>query len=135
MNNLRTVIGLDIGEKRIGVASGDRIIKIASPMTTIEVDGDELESIKKIIIDESVDTVVVGYPRSQSGDTSDQTRYVEEFIEKLKTVCTNIAFVFQDESLTSILAEEQLKKHNRPYSKGDIDALAAAIILNDYLEA
>lgn len=135
MNDSKTVIGLDVGEKRIGVAVGDRIIKIASPLITIEVDGHELELINKIVIDESVDTIVVGYPRSQSGNISEQTRYVERFVENLKTVCTGNTFIFQDESLTSIIAEDQLKKHNRPYSKGDIDALAAAIILNDYLEA
>lgn len=135
MNDSKTVIGLDVGEKRIGVAVGNRIIKIASPLTTIEVDGHELELINKIVIDESVDTIVVGYPRSQSGNISEQSRYVERFVENLKTVCTGSTFIFQDESLTSIIAEDQLKKHNRPYSKGDIDALAAAIILNDYLEA
>jgi putative transcription antitermination factor YqgF len=57
---------------------------------------------------------------------------VEEFAQKLSELDAEIAF--QDESLTSVLAEERLKKHGRPYSKGDIDAQAAAIILQDYLE-
>ncbi len=128
------VIGLDVGEKRIGVAVGDRDVKIASPRIALEVDGRELENIKQIVASESADMIIVGYPRSQSGDISDQTRYVEKFADTLKAIVPNINIVFQDESLTSIIAENQLKSYNRPYQKGDIDALAAAIILNDYLE-
>lgn len=127
------VIGLDVGERRIGVAVGDRIVRIASPLTTIEVNGQELDIIKQVVASQSADTIVVGYPRNQSGDITDQTRYVEKFAEKLIGIAPKI--VFQDESLTSVIAEQQLVGYNRPFSKGDIDAQAAAIILNDYLEA
>jgi len=135
MSNSDTVIGLDVGEKRIGVAVGDRLVKIASPKMAVDVDGTEIEIIKQLIVDQSVDTVVVGYPRNQSGEITDQTRFIEQFSEKLKMALPDKNIVFQDESLTSVIAEQQLKSYNRPYSKGDIDAQAAAIILHDYLEA
>jgi len=128
----RTVIGLDVGEKRIGVAVADLAVSIAIPFSTIEVDGNEIEAIAQIVIKEQADTIVVGYPRNQQGEATAQTEYVVQFTELLKDI--GVPFVFQDESLTSVLAEQQLIAHKRPYTKGDIDAQAAAIILQDYVE-
>ena len=125
-------IALDVGEKRIGVAVGDDAVRIAVPFETIEVDGGEITAIAEIVTKESVDTIVVGYPRNQSGEPTPQTQFVVDFAEKLRDVAENI--VFQDESLTSVIAEQRLESYNRPYSKADIDAQAAAIILQDYLE-
>ena len=125
-------IALDVGEKRIGVAAATGSVKIAIALTTLDVDGTEIEEIAKIIANEDVDTIVVGYPRNQSGEPTAQTAYSEAFAEKLKDMVPAIAF--QDESLTSVMAENQLKADRRPYTKADIDARAAAIILQDYLE-
>jgi len=129
----QNIVCLDIGEKRIGVAVADMSIRIAVPFETIDVDSNEIEAIAKIVIAERAETIVIGYPRNQSGEATAQTRYVEEFAKKLHDIAPNI--IFQDESLTSVMAEEQLAAHGRPYSKADIDAQAAAIILTDYLEA
>lgn len=134
MSISNTVIGLDIGEKRIGVAIGDRLVKIASPKMTVEVDGTEIDAITRLVIEESADTIVIGYPRNQSGDKTGQTDSIKRYVEKLKKSMPDKKIVFQDESLTSVIAEQRLKSYNRPYSKGDIDAMAAAIILHDYLE-
>ena len=129
----KSLISLDVGEKRIGVAVADLSVRIAVPFQTVEVDGNEIETIAKIIIQEDADTIVVGYPRNQSGESTTQTSYVELFAERLEELAPTI--VFQDESLTSVLAEQRLKSYKKPYSKGDIDAQAAAIILQDYLES
>jgi putative Holliday junction resolvase len=128
-----TIICLDVGEKRIGVAVGDMAVRIAVPFDTIEVDGSEIESIAELIANQAAEIVVVGYPRNQAGEVTAQTKYVEEFANRLSDVAPNI--VFQDESLTSVIAEQRLVSYKRPYTKGDIDAQAAAIILQDYLEA
>lgn len=133
MSKTDTIVCLDVGEKRIGVAVADTGVKIAVPFETIEVDGNEVAAIAKIVLTEDVNVIVIGYPRNQSGEATAQTQYVETFAEKLKDLAADI--VFQDESLTSVIAEQQLSAHNRPFSKGDIDAQAAAIILQDYLEA
>ena len=131
MTKNKRYIALDIGEKRIGVAAGDSQIKIAVPLDTIEVDGNELRQIAEYAVRDQIEAFVVGYPRNQSGEPTAQTAYVEEFSKNL----TDIApVIFQDESLTSVLATEQLQRSGRVYSKGDVDAGAAALILQDYLE-
>jgi putative holliday junction resolvase len=128
-----TIVCLDVGEKRIGVAVGDSTIRIAIPFETINVDGDEVQAITEIVSREGADILVIGYPRNQSGETTKQTKFVEDFAARLSGISADI--VFQDESLTSVIAEQQLAVHKRSYSKADIDAQAAAIILQDYLEA
>lgn len=133
MNRLASIVCLDVGEKRIGVAVGDSGIRIAVPFDTVDVDGGEIAAIKKIIDTEKADILVIGYPRNQSGESTKQSEFAIEFSKKLVDLIDNIQF--QDESLTSVLAEQRLKSYNRPYSKSDIDAQAAAIILQDYLEA
>jgi putative holliday junction resolvase len=133
MSRTKSFLALDVGEKRIGVAIADDMVKIAVPLDTIDVDGGEVERIARLVIEEHVDTVVVGYPRNQSGEATLQTEYVEAFARQLSDIAPKL--VFQDESLTSVLAEQQLKKYGRPYTKGDIDAQAAALILTDFLES
>lgn len=128
---MANLIALDVGTKRIGVASASSDIKIAVPVTTIDVDGSEIEAIKKLIANESAETVVVGYPRNQSGDTTEQTAIVESFAKQLEG---SFDIVYQDESLTSVMAENRLITGGKPYEKGDIDMHAAVIILQDYLE-
>jgi putative Holliday junction resolvase len=131
MSHKRSFLCLDVGEKRIGTAVGDDSIRLAVPFETIEVDGSEVKEIARLVVTESADAIIVGYPRNQSGETTAQTAYVEDFARQL----TDIAeVIFQDESLTSVIAEERLKSYKKPYTKGDIDAQAAAIILQDYLE-
>lgn len=126
-------VGLDVGEKRIGVAIGDSEVCIAVPSETIEVDGTEIDEIRGIVERCKADKIVVGYPRNQSGQATKQTEFVENFTKKLADL--RVKIVFQDESLTSVVAEDRLKMHARPYKKGDIDSRAAAIILQDYIEA
>lgn len=132
MSQTKSFLALDVGEKRIGVAVGDSGVRIAVPFDTIEVDGNEIQRIAQLVVSEKADTVVVGYPRNQSGEPTAQTAYVENFAKQLTDIAPDL--VFQDESLTSVLAEQRLKGYGRPYSKGDIDAQAAAILLQDYLE-
>lgn len=127
----KNLIALDVGEKRIGVAVADTGVRIAIPYDTLEVDGGEVERIAELMVRNKVDTLVVGYPRNQQGEATKQTEYVERFTEQLKDFA---AIVFQDESLTSVEAEKRLSSRGKGYSKGDIDAEAAAIILQDYIE-
>lgn len=123
---------LDVGEKRIGVAVGDSEVRIAVPFETIEVDGSEIRSIVELVTKENTNILVIGYPRNQSGESTAQSKLIEDFAARLKDIAPKI--VFQDESLTSVIAEQQLKSYNRPFSKSDVDAQAASIILQDYIE-
>ena len=128
----QSLVCLDVGERRIGVAVADTAVRIAVAFDTIAVDGEELNRIAEIVIREGAKTIIVGYPRNQQGETTAQTSYVEKFAESLADMAEEI--VFQDESLTSVMAENRLIAMKKPYSKGDIDAQAAAIILEDYME-
>ena len=132
MSQSKKYLALDIGQKRIGVALGDDVVKIAVPMETVEVNGKELEAIAKYIAREEADVVVIGYPRNQSGEPTAQTAFVEAVAKQIEAFAPKV--VFQDESLTSVLAEQHLKALGKPYTKADIDAHAAALILQDYLE-
>ena len=127
------VVALDVGDKRIGVAWADLSVKLPVTYPTVEVDGRELNRLKQVIDELKATILVVGLPRNQSGATTPQTAKVHAFTERLKPLGLKIQF--QDESLTSVLAEEQLRRVGKPFSKADIDAHAAAIILGDYLEA
>lgn len=133
MVSKRVYLGLDVGGKRIGVAVGDSIARIAQPLATVEVGQNEAGQIRTYIKDLGVTDVVIGRPRNQSGDTTAQTQEVEQFVvSTLKGEGCDLHW--QDESVTSVIAEERLKARKKPYSKLDIDAEAAAIILQDYLE-
>lgn len=133
MNHNQALLALDVGEKRIGVAVGYLEIGIAIPQGFIEVDGHELETIAQLVARERVATIVVGYPRNQSGEPTAQSAYVETFAKGLHDIAGEV--VFQDESLSSVMAEQRLIDRKKPYGKGDIDSEAATIILQDYLEA
>jgi len=128
----QSLLCLDVGEKRIGVALADTAVRIAVPFDTLTVDSGELQAIADIIVREDTDIIIVGYPRNQQGEATAQSSYVEQFAEQLQDLGPKI--VFQDESLTSVMAEQRLKESGRRYEKGDIDMNAAAIILQDYLE-
>lgn len=129
---MATIVGLDVGEKRIGVAKGDDLLRIAYPLTTVAVDGSELKQLTALVRDEQATRLVVGFPRNQSGEVTEQTKIVEAFARGLDVLELPIAF--QDESLTSVVAEQRLREAGKPYTKEMIDAEAAAVILQDYLE-
>lgn len=129
-----TLLGLDVGSRRIGVARAELDTKLAVPMETLVVDDTTTERLVKLLTAEQPAVLVVGYPRNQSGEPTAQTAAVEEFVTTLRAAWSG-TIVFQDESLTSVMAEDRLRQHGRPYDKADIDAGAAAILLQDYIEA
>ena len=108
----KNVMALDVGEKRIGVAQGDTVVKIAVPYTTLSVDGTEILEIAKIVESSDITTIVIGYPRNQLGEPTKQTAFVEDFSKKLDDF--DVEIVFRDESLTSVLAQERLEKSDNP---------------------
>ena len=131
MSQTKRFLGLDVGTSRIGVATADGGVRIGIPHETLAVDGQELEAIAKLVVDGEIDTIVVGYPRNQSGEPTAQTESVVTFAKNLEDMAT---VVFQDESLSSVEAERRLEARGVRYEKGDVDAEAAAIILQDYME-
>ncbi len=128
------IIGLDVGEKRIGVAQADSSTRIAVPVGFLTVDGSEWQEIARIARLNGTNLFVLGLPRSNEGNETAQSQYVRDFARKLVQNVPEAKIQFQDESLTSVEAEKRLKSRKKNYQKGDIDAEAASIILQDFVE-
>ncbi|MBR2709297.1 endolytic transglycosylase MltG [Candidatus Saccharibacteria bacterium] len=128
------IVGLDVGEKRIGVSKADSDTRIAVPVGFIEVDGTEWQEIARVARLNNTNLFVLGMPRSNEGNETAQSVYVRNFAKVLTEKIPGARIKFQDESLTSVMAEERLKASGKKYEKGDIDAEAATIILQDFLE-
>lgn len=133
MNKTKQYLALDIGEVRIGLAMADSGVRIAVPYDTIAMNEESFRAdIAQLVAEHNINTLVIGYPRNQSGEATKQTEYVEQMASRLEDIDAEV--VFQDESLTSRMAEDRLTARGGAFTKGDIDAEAAAIILQDYLE-
>ena len=127
-----SILALDVGERRIGVAWADGGLRIPFPLVTIPADKAPILKIKELYEDQRAGLIVIGLPRNQQGEETAQSEYARNFAADLEKEGLPVAF--QDESLTSVLAEEELKKRGKPYQKEDIDSLAATLILQDYLQ-
>lgn len=133
------ILALDVGTKRIGVAYADTSVRIAIPRGMVPVDGNELAEIAKKYRLEKADCIVSGRPRNNSGEETRQTEMVNNFIISLKDYFVKHEqkeprVYFQDESYTSITAEELLKPTRADRKSGKVDEEAAAVILQDFLE-
>lgn len=129
-----TVLALDVGERRIGVALASMEARIAKPLLTIDRNdaGDIFASISKLVQEHKAESVVVGLPRGMEGQETAQTKSSREFAAKLQEVLSAKVYL-QDEAGTSLAAEDELKQSAKPYQKVDIDKLAATYILDDWL--
>lgn len=126
------LLGLDIGGQRVGVALARSDVLISSPLTTLQAGGGVNQAIADLVSSHDVAVIVAGWPRGLAGQHTEQTRIVEAFVEVLRSV-VGVPVEMQDEALTSQKAEAELAARRKPYTKADIDALAAAFILEDYI--
>ena len=126
-------LGLDIGDKRIGVAVSDPGGILASPLTIINrIDETvDVEAITSIISQQQVKQIVVGLPRSMDGSIGKQAEKVEDFVQKLSSH-TEIPVEFRDERLSTVSAKRLMRAVDTKKTRDD--AIAAAIILQGYLE-
>lgn len=129
-------LGIDVGERRIGVALCDELGLLATPLTTIQVRGQELTELARIARERDVALVVVGLPRSLSGQEGPQARVVRDFAARLAPYLA-VPLAFWDERFTTAEAERVLLARglSREQRRARIDAVAAAILLQDYLDA
>ena len=130
-------LGLDIGDRRIGVALSDPEGILASPFTIINRrdESRDIEAITDIIRQQQVGQIVVGLPRSLDGSLGRQAEKVRVFVQKLCTH-TEVPVEYRDERLTTVLAE-RLKRaagSKKTREKARHDAQAAALILQGYLD-
>jgi putative Holliday junction resolvase len=125
-------LALDVGTQRIGVAVASGQARLVRPLTTLIHTNQVFEQLTELITQEHAGVVVVGLPRGLSGQETDQTTYSRDFAAQLATHIS-AQIVLQDEAVTSRQAEAELQARGKPYTKPDIDALAAVYILEDYL--
>lgn len=133
-------LGIDLGARRVGLAVSDVTGTLARPLKTLQCTdaGDALDQVTRAMAeleDDGVAAVVVGLPRRLDGTASDETARVETFADALRRR-TPVPIVLQDERLTSREAESRLALRERDWRrrKQVLDAAAAAIILQDYLD-
>lgn len=127
-----SVIALDVGAKRIGVAQANAVARIAHPLLTLDHTEDVMDQIAGLVAREQAAIVVVGYPRNLSGQVTEQTKTIQSFGKELERHI-GLPIHWQDEAVTSRKAEAELEQRGKPYGRGDIDALAATYILEDFL--
>lgn len=130
-------MALDFGDVRIGIATSDMLGMIATGLETYTRTSFEkdIAHIVTLIEQHKIDTVVVGLPVNMDGTYGTRVEVTKAFVEELKKH-TTAKIVYQDERLTSVEAEEILISQNmsREKRKQVIDQLAAAIILQSYLD-
>ena len=131
-------MGIDFGMARIGIALSDDTKFLASPFETYKRkdEQDDLQHILNIIQEKKVDELVCGLPYNMQGEEQEIAQQTREFITKLLNKYS-INVVFVDERLSSLMAEEMLKETERDWKKRKekLDAVAASIILQDYLDS
>ena len=137
------VAGLDVGERRIGIAISDPTKTLARPLQSLRVAGLGVASIDELVEvltdlareDDGLELVVVGLPRHLDGAPSEMTAKVEMFAHILERRI-GLPVVLQDERLTSREAESRLAEREKDWRvrKARLDSAAAAIILQDYLD-
>jgi putative Holliday junction resolvase len=137
------VVGIDFGERRIGVAVSDPSGTLARPLKTIERGASDTDAVNRLhatiaelAAEDGVGSVVVGLPRHLDGTPSPQTARVGAMVALLSARLEVPVFT-QDERLSSHEADERLSHREKDWRKrkAKLDAAAAAVILQDYLDA
>ena len=137
------VLGIDYGARRIGLALSDATATLASPWRLFKRPPSEADTLRIMLkeidgltkADDGLEAVVVGWPRRLDGSPTHQTAIVETFARLLETKIA-VPVVLQDERLSSHEAESRLAARESDWRKrkAKLDAAAAAIILQDYLD-
>ncbi len=125
-HSLKTYLGIDVGKARIGIARGTNLARLAQPIKTVPAD-ELIQVLRKLIDEYDAEAIVVGLPRNLSGEETAQTKSVRDWVRIAKDQI-KLPFYFQDEALTTVKAEHLTGKDT------EVDALAAAILLQDFLD-
>lgn len=139
MTEHERTLGIDYGNVRVGLSLSDPLGIIATPYKTLRNDGQLFEQLKDIVRRENVSLLVLGMPISLRGKKDVKAQEVDAFADRLKTEI-GLPVIFLDERFSTRIAQKTLlgmntKKKDRNAKDGTLDAMAAAIILQDYLDS
>jgi putative holliday junction resolvase len=130
------ILALDVGKKRIGIARSDVMQTIASPVGTFS-ENEVFQYLKNLFLSEPFTRIVIGWPLNLKGETGFATEMVDQFISRLHKILPDVEVVRLDERFTSSMAQQSILhsgvSKKRRQEKGLVDAVAAAILLQDYL--
>lgn len=120
------ILGIDYGEKRIGLAISDESLTFARELTILS-PKEFWQQLNQLISDQQISKIVLGWPLNMSGEETEKTREVKSFKSKVESQ-TGLVVDIIDERLSSVMAQ------NLPGGKKNVDSLAAQILLQNYLE-
>lgn len=130
-------LGIDFGERRVGVAISDSEGAVSTPLLTLDRTSDRqvIERIRGIVEDEEIGALVVGEPRLLDGSLGEAAQRVQGFARKLESA-TGLAVHLIDEALSSHEADERLRAAGVPprRRRAKIDEVAAQILLQEWLD-
>lgn len=132
------ILGIDYGRKRTGIAVTDPLKIVAGNLETVPTHT-LMQYIKDYVSREQVECIVIGKPTQLNGEPSESMKYIEPFVSRLHKELPDMPVVMYDERFTSTIAHRAMidggmKKSDRR-DKARVDAIAATIILNDYLQS
>lgn len=132
------LLSIDFGRKRCGIAVTDTLRIVATGLTTVAT-AQLIDFVKRYIVAEPVDRIVVGLPTTLRGEPSDSMRYLTPVINRLRKEIAPMPIEFYDERFTSTLAHRAMidggmKKMDRR-NRAIVDEISATILLNDYLQS
>lgn len=135
----KRIMGLDIGDKRIGVALSDLLLITAQGKETYNRTEDaskDAEYLARLAKDNDVDRIVCGLPKNMNGSLGEQAEKTKDFVELLRTK-TDCEIIFVDERLTTASATRTLLEADvsRAKRKKVVDKIAATFILQTYLDS
>ena len=134
---LMNCLGIDYGERRIGLSIGDKLgIALPLPAATEKREADRLDHISHVVESRGITDIVVGYPLNMDGSAGEKVREVDRFIDKLRKRF-RLPVHRVDERLTTYQAERDLAVSGKrpPSRSGKVDSRAATLILQDYLDS
>jgi len=127
------ILGLDVGRKRIGVALGDTENRVAVGLPTLINNKEILDKLKLIIREKDIKKLIIGYPRTMSGQNGEQANYTKRWSEQIAKEL-GIDFEYIDERLSSKMARDSLAMMGKSLTRENIDQAAAVLILEGWLD-
>jgi putative holliday junction resolvase len=129
-------LGIDYGERRIGIAISDELQFFARPYRTLPFDAELLPEIRKIVEQERVEGIVVGLPKNMNGTLGPSAVKAQAFADRLSGELVSVKILLWDERLTTVEAQRALRLagKNARQSRKIIDQVAAQILLQSYLD-
>ena len=132
-----TVLALDVGDRRIGLAISDPTGMLASPLGVVERGPSDLDDVLRVALDNDATEVVVGLPLTLAGESRAQAGKVRRFVQELRSK-TDLPVTMVDERLSTVQAQRMLRESGtgrRNQDRGRLDSAAAAVILQAYLDS